>query len=572
MGSVGRVGTAAGDVYRVPLLPETNPTGFSLAANRGMQMALKAGTVGTWSAGWTQEMDFPDASDPTDYREAIATCPAWIPTVGLWAGQECDDPTDHDPEPAASRPRRACHRDRRVSAWATLLRSTPARIGTQAPSGGHEHSTRVHANVPIVLFHTADYAASGCGGTGCIVKVVNIMGFFVEGMCDDRDGAGPARPDDVLRRAGQDRRRSDGESRRSIEAGAARSSDGNGVPADLPSGPIGAVKARAGTIAAGSGNGPAVVVYGWAGLGPIIHSEAVPRDVGSMVTQPSTPHQLTSLLLDARNVDGGWGYYAGKSSRLEPTCWALLALRNTNASIDSAVLKRWPARDGLLLERAGGEPNYAFHALGLLVLSRFLLEHETGNIRLASTLQRVKGVSLKPSAAFRQNNALQAWPWVAETFSWVEPTAWCLLALKQFGRSFPASVDSSRIAEAEHLLLDRVCTGGGWNYGNPSVLGQELRAHVPPRLWRSLRCRTAGRNQRCSRASTSSRAMPSPRCLQALFRSRRSHFVFTVDRRTISRRPCAKQVPTSVSLGNLLGLSQALFTMTTTYDNSAFSI
>ena len=36
----------AGDVYRAPLAPETNPTGFSLADDRGMQLALKAGNVG----------------------------------------------------------------------------------------------------------------------------------------------------------------------------------------------------------------------------------------------------------------------------------------------------------------------------------------------------------------------------------------------------------------------------------------------------------------------------------------------------------------------------------------------
>jgi hypothetical protein len=295
-----------------------------------------------------------------------------------------------------------------------------------------------------------------------------------------------------------------------------------------------------------------------------------------MVTQPLTPHQLTSLLLDARNGDGGWGYYAGKSSRLEPTCWALLALRNANASIDSAVLQRWPARDGLLLERAQGEaqgePNYAFHALGLLVLSRLLLEHETENIRLAGALQRVKGVSLKPSAAFRQNNALQAWPWVAETFSWVEPTAWCLLALKQFGRSFPASVDSSRIAEAEHLLLDRVCTGGGWNYGNPSVLGQELRAHVPPTAVALL----AMQNRRNESAVQQSLHFLESNAITEVSASTLS--LTTIALRVYGRSTdnlktaLAKQVPTSVSLGNLLGLSQALFTMNTTYDNSAFSI
>src|SRR5262245_59995163 len=36
---------------------------------------------------------------------------------------------------------------------------------------------------------------------------------------------------------------------------------------------------------------------------------------------------LRDQLQKARNRDGGWGYYPGKSSRIEPTCWGLLALQ-----------------------------------------------------------------------------------------------------------------------------------------------------------------------------------------------------------------------------------------------------
>ena len=32
----------------------------------------------------------------------------------------------------------------------------------------------------------------------------------------------------------------------------------------------------------------------------------------------------------------------------------------------------------------------------------------------------------------RQDGSLQAWSWVDGTFSWVEPTAWCLLLLKKW--------------------------------------------------------------------------------------------------------------------------------------------
>ena len=76
--------------------------------------------------------------------------------------------------------------------------------------------------------------------------------------------------------------------------------------------------------------------------------------------RPDLP-ALRQFLLAGRNADGGWGYYAGKASRLEPTCWGLLALGDA----DPAVLTRWPAAGGLLRERSGGDVNFAFHALAL---------------------------------------------------------------------------------------------------------------------------------------------------------------------------------------------------------------
>jgi hypothetical protein len=87
-------------------------------------------------------------------------------------------------------------------------------------------------------------------------------------------------------------------------------------------------------------------------------------------------------------------------------------------------------------------------------------------------------VALEPSTHSRQDNALQAWSWIADTFSWVEPTAWCLLSLKKWARKPGARVDAGRVSEAERLLLDRSCLSGGWNYGNSNMLGQELRPYV----------------------------------------------------------------------------------------------
>jgi hypothetical protein len=63
---------------------------------------------------------------------------------------------------------------------------------------------------------------------------------------------------------------------------------------------------------------------------------------------------------------------------------------------------------------------------------------------------------------------------MSETFSWVEPTSYALLAIKLCGRR-----NHPRVAEAERLLLDRACQDGGWNYGNHTVFGARLVGFVP---------------------------------------------------------------------------------------------
>jgi hypothetical protein len=183
---------------------------------------------------------------------------------------------------------------------------------------------------------------------------------------------------------------------------------------------------------------------------------------------------LRTFLAAGQNADGGWGYYAGKTSRLEPTCWGLLAL----GDLDPAGLTSWPSADGLLGERLGGDPNIAFHALALLTLEARRAEHRDGNARLGTALERSRGLALGDSQINRQNNKLQGWSWTAGTFSWIEPTAWALLALRK-QQSRGRRVSDDRLAEAESLIVDRCCTDGGWNYGNSNMLGKELRPYVP---------------------------------------------------------------------------------------------
>jgi hypothetical protein len=69
---------------------------------------------------------------------------------------------------------------------------------------------------------------------------------------------------------------------------------------------------------------------------------------------------------------------------------------------------------------------------------------------------------------------LNGWAWFGGTFSWVEPTAYALIALKSLRDLLPHEPAAVRIAEGERMILDRACRGGGWNYGNSRVFNEDL--------------------------------------------------------------------------------------------------
>jgi hypothetical protein len=289
-----------------------------------------------------------------------------------------------------------------------------------------------------------------------------------------------------------------------------------------------------------------------------------------MTDSASDLSSLRRFLLAGRNADGGWGYYPGKFSRLEPTCWALLAL----SDLDPAILTTWPAADGLLQERPGGDINFAFHALALLTLTARGVEHRSGNATLTGRLESAKGIKLDPSPINRQNNQLQGWSWIAGTFSWVEPTAWALLALKKRAAA-GQPVDKARVNEAQALLVDRCCENGGWNYGNANMLGKELRPYVPTTavavlaLQRPLRPdavavvdRSLGYLEHAAASEPSAVALSL--AMIALSAHRRSY--------EAARSALLEQVGRTTALGNLLGVAMALRVLQRPTGDDAFGL
>jgi hypothetical protein len=189
---------------------------------------------------------------------------------------------------------------------------------------------------------------------------------------------------------------------------------------------------------------------------------------------------LRGILLSHRTAAGGWPYMPGKSPRIEPTCWGLLALAalDGRAAPDTAVLAAWPRRDGWLEDVAGAPPNYAFNALaGLTLMSA--AAGAAAAAPLAARIVAGRSIEVPQTDLVRLDGSLRAWPWVDGTASWVEPTSWCLLLLKKRRAIDRRQETRDRIEVGERMLRDRVCRDGGWNYGNSQVYGQDLWPYVP---------------------------------------------------------------------------------------------
>jgi len=288
--------------------------------------------------------------------------------------------------------------------------------------------------------------------------------------------------------------------------------------------------------------------------------------------------RLRQALDSGRNADGGWGYYPGKASRLEPTCWALLALgSNTDFNVSDPAAK-WLVScqrpEGWFVESPDWPINIAFNAL-----AAFTLFHHGGlasddvRRRVLRAVLGSKGVAAPPSANFRQDNSLQGWSWTDATFSWVEPTCWGLLALKKARVSAGTDAASTqRIGEAERLLIDRRCQPGGWNFGNASVLGQDLRPYVPTTALGLL----AMQDRRAEDAVTKGLAT-----LEQIWREEISTQALSLSLLCfgVYGRPDAgirqrlnEHVENTLTFGNHFGIAQAMFALTSSGQSHALRL
>lgn len=194
-----------------------------------------------------------------------------------------------------------------------------------------------------------------------------------------------------------------------------------------------------------------------------------------------------NALRRAQNPNGGWGYFPGKQSWIEPTAWAALALHGDPAA-DRAwtLLQSWQASNGSW--RPSKEVQLESWATALCVnIAAVRAEFGDPWRKGIAWLLGSAGVEsnwLNRAAATvglldaERDLSLKGWPWKPGTSSWVEPTAHTLIALKRSQTKFSSNELRSRVRVGEAQLLDVRSSDGGWNYGSRAALEVNLPSYA----------------------------------------------------------------------------------------------
>jgi Putative Flp pilus-assembly TadE/G-like len=198
------------DFYTPPYHP--GHTGWTVAGDYGRQLVLKDGEVGQFSAGWSNKVDLPGSVGADDYRQDIRgcnptpvgiateaeTCAGYPPSgttlneakagcLGVSSGLSAG-PTDQGVEDKGGGGGLLPLVDQDPGAhWSWSVKAPDGQTGAVVNASGalDMASARIR---PVAVFDIARYMTNAAcvnqAGTGCTVKVVNIIGFFLEGMCD----------------------------------------------------------------------------------------------------------------------------------------------------------------------------------------------------------------------------------------------------------------------------------------------------------------------------------------------------------------------------------------------------
>ena len=173
--------------------------------------------------------------------------------------------------------------------------------------------------------------------------------------------------------------------------------------------------------------------------------------------------------------NGGFPYHPGEEARPDSTAWAIISMATYKFDSEScargrAYLVSQQANDGCIsISPSHPEASWPTPlAIWAWQGSSHFREAQKASIHFL--LNFVGHHIPKPTGPYAGHDpSLIGWPWIADTHSWVPPTALAMIALQKAGLG-----THSRVIQGKQMLLDRQLQHGGWNYGNTIVFGKEL--------------------------------------------------------------------------------------------------
>jgi hypothetical protein len=203
-------------------------------------------------------------------------------------------------------------------------------------------------------------------------------------------------------------------------------------------------------------------------------------------------HCISSATLQLRQrqlESGGWSYFVSGQESIEATCLSALGLSPECDGIDARAVEflfesqltggAWPAFRGdtdgswttSLALSTITITNHASEACERALKWLLAEKGEEGH-----WLWRWKFKTVDRNVRFDPDK--YGWPWTDGAGSWVIPTAFSVIAIKQYTVCARREASEARIRLGVEMLFDRACVDGGWNSGNSVVYGVPLRPHV----------------------------------------------------------------------------------------------